>query len=292
MKTRWLIMAGLIALCGMAQADSITHGGTTVSMDFVNIGTPGNAADTTGYGAVANSYRIGKYEVKASDWAAVIAADSRVGNAGSWSGSQPTGSSSWFEAAKFCNWLTSGDAYLGAYQFDGSGALTNVMTRAQMIANGGLFYALPTENEWYKAAYFNGGVYSLYANGTDTAPVAGTDANYWPSDGGGTWAVGSGAAEQNGTYDMMGNVWEWNESAWDGVLNDMTEWRVQRGGSYGDTEYSLRSSVRSSFDPAYEISWNGFRVVAIPEPASAMLVLFGAGVGVVIHRLRRSAMRR
>jgi hypothetical protein len=30
----------------------------------------------------------------------------------------------------------------------------------------------------------------------------------------------------------------------------------------------------------------------IPEPASAMLVFFGAGVGVVIHRARRAAQRR
>ena len=31
-----------------------------------------------------------------------------------------------------------------------------------------------------------------------------------------TWETGFGAGEQNGTYDMMGNVWEWNESAMDG----------------------------------------------------------------------------
>ena len=33
-------------------------------------------------------------------------------------------------------------------------------------------------------------------------------------------------------------------------------------------------------------------IAAIPEPASAMMLIFGAGVGLVIHRARRSALRR
>jgi len=32
-------------------------------MDFVQIGNAGNAADTTGYGAVATTFWMGKYEV-------------------------------------------------------------------------------------------------------------------------------------------------------------------------------------------------------------------------------------
>jgi sulfatase modifying factor 1 len=34
-----------------------------VTIDWVTVGDPGNAADTTGYGAVADAFRIGKYEV-------------------------------------------------------------------------------------------------------------------------------------------------------------------------------------------------------------------------------------
>ena len=41
----------------------ITPASATVTMDWVNVGNPGNAADTTGYGAVAYAYKIGKYEV-------------------------------------------------------------------------------------------------------------------------------------------------------------------------------------------------------------------------------------
>jgi formylglycine-generating enzyme required for sulfatase activity len=200
---------------------------------------------------------------------------------------------SWYEAARYCNWMTSGNVDAGAYQFNESGTLTNVITRAQILADGGLFYVLPTEDEWYKAAYFKGDAYSLYANGMGTAPIAGIDANYKFAVSSGIWTIGSGTAEQNGTYDMNGNVWEWNESAWDGTLDNLSESRLARGGSFGNSEPLLSSSIRiSNNDPSFEHYTLGFRVVAVPEPASAMMMVFGAGVGIAVHRARRNAMRR
>jgi formylglycine-generating enzyme len=98
-----------------AQADVIVHGGTSISIDFVNIGNAGNASDDTGFGAVGYNYRMGKYEVTAAQWAAVVGADSSIGDAGPWSGSQPTASISWYSAAKFCNLLTTGNANSGVY---------------------------------------------------------------------------------------------------------------------------------------------------------------------------------
>ena len=190
-----MVLVATMVVVG-AQAESISHGGTTINMDFVDI-SGANSADTSGYGAVDYNYRIGKYEVMASQWAAVIAADSNVGNAGSWSGTQPTASSSWYEAARFCNWLTTGDAYTGVYQFDGGGALTGY-DRTYRNGNG-VAYVLPSEDEWYKAAYYTGSDYSLYANGTDTAPGLETDANYGGTGGtyAGPWDVGTGLEEQN-----------------------------------------------------------------------------------------------
>ncbi|MEE9366110.1 MAG: hypothetical protein V3W44_05425, partial [Dehalococcoidales bacterium] len=131
----------------------ITHGGTTINMDFVDIDHAGNAADGS-YGVVGYDYRMGTFEIKASQWASVLAADPNIGNAGSWSNSLPTASANWYEASKFANWLTTGNAYKGAYQYNSGGTLTNVLTRAQMIDLGTIFYVLPTEDEWYKAAYF------------------------------------------------------------------------------------------------------------------------------------------
>ena len=59
MKTKWMIAAGLIGLCGMAQAS------------FITIGHAGNAADgTTGYGAVGYSYQISATEVTIAEFQA------------------------------------------------------------------------------------------------------------------------------------------------------------------------------------------------------------------------------
>lgn len=269
-----------------AHADTIIHGGSAVGMEFVTVGIAGNAADTSGYGAVGYNYRIGLYEVTAGQWSTVAAA-AGISENGVWNGNQPVASVSWYDAAQFCNWLTSGNKYLGAYQFSGSGTLTNV-NRSLSVSAYGTIYVLPTEDEWYKAAYYTGTGYSLYANGTGTAPEAGTDSRY--NGYSSPWSVGSGAAEQNGTYDMMGNVWELNESALDGVLNSMSETRLARGGSFGSTGDRLLPDERWETGPSGETDYIGFRVVsipnpaAVPEPATAMLVFFSAAVGFWIRR--------
>ena len=48
------VLAVLTLLMGNAQA---------VTIDLVQVGNEGNANDDTGYGGVADVYRIGKYEV-------------------------------------------------------------------------------------------------------------------------------------------------------------------------------------------------------------------------------------
>ena len=248
-----------------AQADSVSHGGTTVNMDFVDMFDVNALNDVSGYGAVGYQYRIGKYEVMASQWAAVIAADSRVGNAGSWAGSQPTASANWYEAAKFCNWLTTGDAYTGAYQFDGGGSFIGI-DRSYRNGND-VAYLLPSEHEWYKAAYYTGSGYSLYANGTDIAPGLETDANYGGTGGiySSPWDAGTGAEEQNATFDMMGNVWEWTE---DRAPGGIAFW----GGSYRSDLSSLQSGDPVYDDPALQHESIGFRVAVIPEPGTISLM--------------------
>ena len=276
MKTKWMI-AGLVALCGMAQAG------------FVTIGNAGNAADTTGYGAVGYTYQISQYEVTGAEFGSAVASDSHIGLSTPNSGNNPAAYVSWLEAAKYCNWLTTGDAYLGAYQFDGSGNLTGVDRAAAIMAHG-IVYALPTEDEWYKAAYFkpDASGYSLYANGTATAPVKLVDSVYNYSF---PWDVGHGKMEQNGTYDMMGNVWEWNESAFDGTLDNMSEYRTVRGGGFSHVVDNLRSTTRNPGDPTGETYYVGFRVVAvnvIPEPATALSLALGGLLIVGYRRMRKS----
>jgi hypothetical protein len=280
--TGWPAVPGLWAERPTAlwsKGSAITHNGTTLTMNFVDIGHAGNATDprvpadplnTARYGAVSDAYQIGKFEVTADQWDAVIAADPNVGNARStslpWSGTMPAAGITWFEAAKFCNWLTCGNAYSGAYQFSG-GTLTGV-DRAAALATYATVYVLPTEDEWYKAAYFKaaGSGYTLYPSG-DTQPSAGPSGeNYLMS--GAAWDVGSGIAENNGTYDMGGNLWEWTESASDGTLDDMAERRELRGGHFDDSSDAyLRADRRIRAEPTYEDDYIvGFRVAAILAP--------------------------
>ncbi len=82
------------------------------------------------------------------------------------------------------------------------------------------------------------------------------------------WNVGIGTQEQNGTFDMMGNVWEWNET---GDVSD----RVILGGSYlsipcyesGGQEYRDLASSRRNFDDPYSENYSyGFRVASVAGP--------------------------
>ena len=286
-------------LLPQAHAITIAHGGDSVDIEFVDIGNVGNVGqtyndvwlnNTVTHGAVNYEYSIGTYEVTSDQWAAVAGFDALVENNSNdpWTGSQPTASASWYEAAKFANWLTSGNALQGAYGFSDATTFTGV-DRDTALTTFGTIYVLPTVDEWYKAAYFksDGSGYTTYATG-DTTPVAGTDANY---DGvnSAPWNVGSGSVENNGTYDMGGNVYEWSESERNGPLIDPGESQVIRGGSWGVNSGPLQSSYSGNgLSPADEFIDIGFRVAsitAVPEPSSVGLLVIGA-MGCMLRRKR------
>jgi formylglycine-generating enzyme required for sulfatase activity len=264
--TTCLVGCAVLAAVNFASADSIRG----IGMDFVTIGNAGNGTDpATGYlyGAVSSNYRIGKYEVTAAQWQTINTA-AGIGDSGDWSGNQPVASISWYDAAQFCNYLTSGNKYSGAYKFDISGNFLSI-DRVSSISTYGTTYVIPTENEWYKAAYFKPNVsgYSLYANGTNIAPsTSQTCYSIYSSP----WDIGAGTPEQNGTFDMMGNVYEWNEALING------SYRGIRGGSFGDTGSFLASSGRGYGIPFGEDGLLGFRVASVPEPATICLLGLGA----------------
>ena len=295
-KTKVLsVILCLTALMNFTLADNIRG----INMDFVNIGNAGNAGDTRDYyanpigcGAVSYNYRIGKYEVTNAQFNAFTATagvptgnpSSAYDQSASFTGAQqPANNVSWYEAAQFCNYLTSGDKSKGAYQFSGSNAAPGNflgIDRVSSISTYGTTYVIPTEDEWYKAAYFkpDASGYSLFANGTSTAPINGVNSNY---DSGAPWDITNGTQEQNGTFNMMGNVWEWNEALPHGSSRGI------RGDSYYYLdEYYLRSYDRDYVNPDGEYPNIGFRVAEIPEPASATIMTLG-GLLFALKRRKR-----
>lgn len=121
MKTKWKLMAGVVGLCVMAQAN------------FVTIGDPGNAGETHSYanggvltfGAVNYTYKISKYEVTIEEFMASGAGD---GNENHWNDgtrtvgpSAPASNVRLYQAMKYCNWLTSGNINTGLYEDKGGG---------------------------------------------------------------------------------------------------------------------------------------------------------------------------
>jgi len=260
-----------------------------LGMEFIHIGNAGNADDNSGYGGVSYGYYISKYEVTNAQWNAFVnSAGAPTGNpsiaydeSAYWTGTQlPNNEVSWYEAAQFCNWLTSGNKSFGAYQLDVYGNIT--VNRTAAVTAYGKVYVIPTQDEWYKAAYYkpDGSGYSLYANGLNEIPAADNGWNYYGGAYDSPWNVGTGIMEQNGTYDMMGNVWEWTET----LLTDGTF--VLRGGSY---RYDLGSGPLSAAQgynrlPDLENINVGFRVAEVPEPCTVLLLGLG---GVALPKRRR-----
>ncbi len=315
------LVLGMVALglSPVAMADSFGSGANQFEIDFVTIsGDSGDLGswtpryDYTFTGVNRSDYRMGTFEITNDQWTK-FKAELSVPVAGDPSNAYdeesyftgtnvPTNRVSWYEAAQFVNWLNTSTGHQAAYRFTGIQGTSDyaldtwspaeAADETNLYRHKDAFYFLPTEDEWVKAAYWNGSSLQTYP----TQPgetlhqgdgTSGTGWNYYDGDYAtdprGPWDVGSGSEELNGTFDMMGNVWEWMESPRTyGTGSD----RVLRGGAYNNVDYYLASSYRlDDGNPYDEFHYLGFRVASdVPEPATMGLLALG---GVAMLRKRR-----
>jgi hypothetical protein len=290
------------------------------AFDWVAIGDPGNPGDSQSqgtFGSVGYIYQITATEMTNAQYAeflnAVAAADpnalysssmdtdpnggiTRTGSPGSYSYAakpgfedRPVNFVSFYDALRFANWMHNGQptgaqgpttTEDGAYTITQAGIDSNTITR-----NPGATFFLTSEDEWYKAAYYDGvSDYFGYPTGSDNEILCvppendtGNAGNCWPATSplGSVTEVGAYtlSPSPSGTFDQGGNVWEWNEA----IINVVD--RGIRGGSFTEaygrayhTQRSIRWAEcpsldvpRSEVEPCVsaEINEIGFRIATI-----------------------------
>jgi formylglycine-generating enzyme required for sulfatase activity len=333
MKIAGFLNRVLVLLTAACSPIFVANASAAITIATVPVGNPGNPADpSTGFGSVAYNYNIGEYDVTAGQYAAFLNAVASTDTYGLWdfymdanyacdisqNGSAghytyattsdpdlPVNYVTWGDAASFCNWLTNGQptgaegngtTETGSYTLNGATSDTALMA---VTRNPNAESVIPTENEWYKAAYYNptSGSYYLYPTQSDTVPsnvlsATGTNnANFYT----GTYSnpgeyltpVGAFAASPSayGTFDQGGNVFQWNETVFlSGAVRGL------QGGTWSEPANEMLSSYRYYSEPGSQLfSTVGFRVAqVVPEPATLGVVTLGV-MGMLARR--RGAQR-
>jgi formylglycine-generating enzyme required for sulfatase activity len=308
--------------------DDVASPGTIPTVPVVD---PGNPADVTGFGSVGYDFEIGLTEVTNAQYTAFLnavatssdpnrlynpfmASECRGGitcvritrSSCSYGvkpdfADKPVNFVSWLDAARFANWLHNGrptGPQGPATTEDGAYDLRTPNPGLTAVRKAGARWFLPSEDEWYKAAYYDpadpaadaGGTpdYWLYPTRSDATPLpalataSGAVANPGPnvanyfnqflwscpgtlssvSECGG---CGPASASYYGTFDQGGNVFEWTETRRAGSSG-----LVMRGGDMGNAANTLEATSASGNLPDREDSIIGFRVatragaVAVP----------------------------
>lgn len=263
----------------------------------INAGTTGNGL-TRWCGAVNYTFEMGKHEVTAGQYVeflnAVAASDPyglyhtdmwdapykcniqrsgvdgsytyAVADAANWA-NRPVGWIEWGSAVRFANWMHNGQPTgpCGpATTEDGSYPILGHTTNPDLqtvVRRPGATWVLPSEDEWYKAAYhWNDGVTGNYWNyptqfgllpdgfynfgphNDVISPDPGNNSNHYIFGNPEDWCIGppyfrtpvgefENSASAYGTFDQGGNQWEWTDS-WPNLTGTPGSKRIMRGGSF------------------------------------------------------------
>lgn len=295
----------------------------TALIEWVPIGDPGNAADPQpqgSFGSVGYEYSISELETTNSEYVSFLNAKAASDPFGLYSASmssdpqggilrsgvpgsytyasksgfeeKPVNFVTFFDALRFANWIQNGegngDTETGAYLLLGG---TETPSNASTVErNFDAEVVVPTQDEWFKAAYYDpiATVYYDYPTSTDTPPDCGSptsDPNHASCGIAQVTETGAypGSPSPYGTFDQGGNMAEWNEDKFSGGR------RAVRGGSWTGLITPLKASSVGSITPSIATDDRGFRlalIIPVPEPGSQTLAVAALGTVALLGWLR------
>ena len=216
----------------------------------------------------------------------------------------------WFSAARFTNWLQNGQQTNSSSMETGAYTLNNQTSGNIPARNAGATDFLPSRDEWYKAGFYDGNTvaYKTWPTDSNAQPINTVSnltlanvANY-----GSTAtptlspiAVGSyiNTTSPYGAFDMFGNATEYTDTAGTGadvgrpqMFSGSWATTVASAGSWNSTASAI---FRSSTTATGQV---GFRVAAVPEPATIALASVGiaslAGLDWMKRRKKKATAAR
>ena len=224
-----------------------------------------------------SSFYIDKYELTQAGYQAVMGSNPASGyGVGD---TYPVYYVSWFNAIEYCNRRSMQEGLTPCYSYSSYGTNPDDWPAGWNSSDGNhtnvscnwtaIGYRLPTEMEWMFAAkggnqshgYTYSGSYNLNAVGWYNSNSSGT-----------THTVGTKAANELGTFDMSGNVWEWvwdiNGSYPSGSQTNPTGAnsgyaRVLRGGGWYSNDHFSAVSYRVDYIATGSGYGLGFRCVRV-----------------------------
>jgi hypothetical protein len=272
MKTRWVAML-VAGFCASAQADQVTY-------DLNTAGDLTDAFHTPYTGTTVSQSTTGGLD-----------------GSGSVNFKSGSGNQAWFSNAAYSPLAAGGSLSDSLYfQYSGSASTTSIKlgfaTDPNSAVNG---YAMPSSGSY---AYFG-----VFWTGSLNSEVY-SSAGYITSSPG-----TSGSLVAGNWYQM-----EFGMELVDSTTSTFEfSWALKNSDSSGGLGTTLFSGTQQKVfaalnttlyayigmeNPTSTASYSAIDNISltstaqVPEPASAMMLVFGAGVGLVIHRVRRSAMRR
>lgn len=330
--------AGAMAFAIASVASSVLG----VTIDFKTVNNVGNAASTNGFGSVNYVYQLGTHEVSnqqytdflnaigSSDpyslYSTSMATDvnggiNRTGATGSYAYSvksgfanEPVTFASWYNAARFANWLHNGQTNNPASLETGSYRMPAVASAEVLTRTAAATFVLPNMNEWVKGGFHvsssgTSATYTSFATSNNTQPTATVSdtalvnrANFNGATASSTGPLPIGSYTNSlssyGLYEMMGNVSEMTETVSPTNTNRFytTSGAWNTSASNLTSQFSLALSNPLYSGTAAKTSALGFRlakVEPVPEPGTIALAGVGlAGLGGIEWSRRRKAKAR